>query len=194
MKQKIDEREILVKSHEMKFELERVLFEFQEEKIQVKFKEDFSGFDFGGISIPPIVSGGQELIPYYIADFFYEKGLIEDFRENFPTGVQDVANSLRSELRTGELQKVDQFFYIMMRELLLENERKESQLNELELKRIKSSFQKLTAERVSKLIKMTERRDINIQKSNFTNSERILFKQILLLLISWKENFLKQPR
>ncbi|MHA1215503.1 MAG: hypothetical protein ACTSPG_09400 [Candidatus Hodarchaeales archaeon] len=191
MKQKTEEQEIVVKTREMKFELERILFEFQEEKVQAKFKEDFPGFTFGGISIKPIASGGQELIPYFIADYLYEKGIIEDFRQNFPTKLQDVANSLRSELRTGELQKVDQFFHIMMRDIIMEKEGKESQFTELELKRIKSSFQKLTAERVSKLIKMTERKDINIRKSNFTNSERILFRQILLLLKAWKNEFLK---
>jgi len=180
-----------IESQEMRNEYIRLEFEFMEHKIPVTFCENFSGFKFSSISINPAIKGTNDEIPLYIAEFLFRKGIIEDYTSEYPTQLQDLTNALRNEVRSGELQKIHPFFYLLINPHLDSSEKQDSRFNELEIKRLISAFTKLSTERVSKIIKMTERKDINVQKSNLTVTEQILFQQLITIIKTWKKEFVK---
>ncbi|WP_455142551.1 hypothetical protein [Candidatus Hodarchaeum mangrovi] len=180
-----------VESQEMKNENIRIEFEFLEYKIPVTFREDFSGFKFSSISINPATKGTNDEIPLYIAEFLFRKGIIEDYTKEYPTQLQDLTTALRNEVRSGELQKLHPFFYFLITPHLDSSEKQDSRFNELETKRLISAFIKLSTERVSKIIKMTEWKDINIQKSNLTVTEQVFYQQLRTIIKTWKKEFVK---
>ncbi|WP_455464502.1 hypothetical protein [Candidatus Hodarchaeum mangrovi] len=180
-----------VESQEMKNENIRIEFEFLEYKIPVTFREDFSGFKFSSISINPATKGTNDEIPLYIAEFLFRKGIIEDYTKEYPTQLQDLTTALRNEVRSGELQKLHPFFYLLITPHLDSSEKQDSRFNELETKRLISAFTKLATERVSKIIKMTEWKDINIQKSNLTVTEQVFYQQLRTIIKTWKKEFVK---
>ncbi|MFX0016768.1 MAG: hypothetical protein ACFFB2_17195 [Promethearchaeota archaeon] len=181
------------KQLEMARELERVRFELTESNVPVKFLQDFSGFSFESVSIPASSKGAQIEVPYFIAEILWKKSLIEDFRANFPITLRDLEGAVRKEVRVGELQPLHTYFNILLKDLFLLMEEKDSQFSELEEKRQKTKFNQLTHERVSKLVKMTDSRTVLTQKKkNLTSSEQILFDKIVELIQDWKAEFIQK--
>ncbi|MHA2245080.1 MAG: hypothetical protein ACXADY_08935 [Candidatus Hodarchaeales archaeon] len=178
------------KQLEMARELERVRFELTESSVSVKFLQNFLGFSFEGISIPSYSKGSQIEIPYFLAEILRKKSVIEDFRMNFPITLQDLEGTVRKEVRVGELQPLHPYFYILLKDLVLLSEDKDSQFSELEQKRQKTKFNQLTHERISKLVKMTDSRKVLAQKKkNLTSSEQVLFEKIVDWIQNWKAAF-----
>jgi hypothetical protein len=172
-------------------ELERLKFELTESKVQVKFTQSFSGFSFEGFIVPNATKGSRTEIPYFIAEILLAHSVIEDFTQDIPTSLQDLNTILRSELRSGELQPLHPFLHILMKELIFSKEVEDSSFNELENKRLKSKFNQLMIERISKLVKMADSKTISTRKKgNMTASEQILYKKIVDLVQFWKAEFI----
>ncbi len=181
------------KQLEMAYELERVRFELTESSVSVKFLQDFSGFSFEGINVPPSSKGSRIEVPFFIAEILQIKSVIEDFRMNFPITLQDLEGAVRREVRVGELQPLHPYFYILLKDLVLLMEDKDSQFSELEQKRQKTKFNQLTHERISKLVKMTDSRKALAQKKkNLTSSEQVLFEKIVDWIQNWKAAFVQK--
>ena len=187
----IEDLSYTIESQKMRNENIRQEFEFMEHKIPVTFREDFSGFKFNSILINPATKGTNDEIPLYLAEFLLKKGIIEDYTGEYSIQLQDLTNALRNEVRSGELQKLHPFFYLLISPHLDSSEIQDSRFNELEIKRFISAFTKLATERVSKIIKMIERKDISIQKSNLTVTEQIFFQQLMTIIKTWKQEFIK---
>ncbi|UCE14906.1 MAG: hypothetical protein JSV04_06930 [Candidatus Heimdallarchaeota archaeon] len=177
---------------EIAIELERIRFELTERKIQVKFLTDFSGFSFEEVTIPPTSQGSRLEIPYYIAEILRRNSVIEDFDPDFPTSLQELTAAVRNELRDGKLQPLPPFTHILAKELLLTPEDQESKFENLEQKRQISKFNQLTLERISKILRMTDSKDISTRKRNLTPSEEILFNKIVSWIQSWKAEFIQK--
>lgn len=175
---------------EMARDLERIHFELTESKIPVKFTQNFSGFSFEHIKIPASSQGSQIDVPYFIAEKFLERGMIEDFKANFPITLSELEGAIRKEVRVGELQPLHQYFNILLSDHFQLMEEKESQFSELEQKRQKTKFNQLINERISKIVKMTDSRKMLAQrKKNLTSSEQILFDKIVEWIQNWKTEF-----
>ncbi|UCG90448.1 MAG: hypothetical protein JSU57_01580, partial [Candidatus Heimdallarchaeota archaeon] len=129
---------MVFKEVEIASELERVRFELTESKVSVKFLQDFSGFSFENINIPPSSKGSQVEVPYFIAELLRKKSVIEDFRMNFPVTLQDLEGAVRKEVRMGELQPLHPYFHILLQDFVLSMADKDSQFSELEQKRQKT--------------------------------------------------------
>ncbi|MHA2225812.1 MAG: hypothetical protein ACXAC8_11445 [Candidatus Hodarchaeales archaeon] len=160
--------------------------------IRVKFLQDFPGFSFENIKIPSSQKGSQIEVPYFIAKIFREESVIDKFQSNFPLNLQELTGALRNEMRIGSLQPIPPYFYTLIKELVETDEEKESQYSEIEQKRLKSKLNQLINERVSKIIKMTDSKEIRSRKSNLTSSEQILFKKIHEMIQIWKAEFIQQ--
>lgn len=173
-------------------ELERIRFELTERKIPVKFQIDFSGFSFEEVTIPPASKGSRLEIPYYIAEILRANSVIEDFDPEFPTNLQELTAAVRNELRDGKLQPLPPFTHILAKELLLPPKDQESKFDNLEQKRQISKFNQLTLERISKILRMTDSKDISSHRRNLTPSEEILFNKIVSWIQSWKDEFIQK--
>ena len=172
-------------------ELERVRFELTDSRVSVKFLQDFSGFSFEDIKIPPSSKGNQTEVPFFIAEILRKESVIEDFRKDYPITLQDLEGAVRKEVRAGELQHLHPFFYILLKNIDLLVEDKDSQFSELEKKRKQTKFNQLTNERISKLVKMTDSKKLLDQrKRNLTASEKILVEKINGWIQSWKAEFI----
>lgn len=181
------------KQLEMACELERVRFQLTESSVSVKFLQSFSGFSFEGINVPSSSEGSRIEVPYFIAEILQKKSVIEDFRMNFPITLQDLEGAVRREVRVGELQPLHPYFHILLKDLVLLMEDKDSQFSELEQKRQKTKFNQLTHERISKLVKMTDSRKALAQKKkNLTSSEQVLFEKIVDWIQNWKAAFVQK--
>ena len=178
---------------EMINELERVRFELTESSVSVKFIQDFSGFSFENIRIPSSSKGSRIEVPYFFAEILLKNSVIEDFKMNFPINLHELEGAVRKEVRTGELQPLYPYFHILLKDLVLIMEDKDSRFSELEQKRQQTKFNQLTHERVSKLVKMTDSRKLLAQKKrNLTSSEMILFEKIVDWIQSWKAEFIQK--
>ncbi|MFX0085044.1 MAG: hypothetical protein ACFFAU_05160 [Candidatus Hodarchaeota archaeon] len=179
------------KQSEIASELERLIFELTESKVQVKFIQPFSGFSFEGFTVPNATKGSRTKVPYFIAEVLLAHSLIEDFTENIPTSLQDLNAMLRSELRSGELQPLHPFLHMLMKKNVFSKEIKDSAFSELENKRLKLKFNQLMIERISKLVKMAGSKPVPTRKKgNMTASEQILFKKIVDLVQFWIDEFI----
>ncbi len=178
---------------ELVIELARLKFEQTESKVQVKFIKEFTGFSYEGFNIPRATKGSRTEIPYFIAEVLFDRSIIEDFKKDIPTSLQDITAVLRSELRSGELQPLHPFLHTIMKNIVLSEELKDSTFSELENKRRKSKFNQLTVERISKLVKMADKPTTSTRKQiNMTVSEQILFKKIVDLVQYWKDEFISK--
>ncbi|MFX1504699.1 MAG: hypothetical protein ACFFDC_01170 [Promethearchaeota archaeon] len=175
---------------EMARSLERVRFELTESSVPVKFAQNFSGFSFEHITIPGSSQGSQIEVPYFLAEILHKRGMIEDFKSNFPVSLPEIEGTVRKEVRVGELQPLHQYFNILLSDHFLLIEEKESQFSELEQKRLKTKFNQLINERISKIVKMTDSRKVlTLRKKNLTSSEQILFNKIVEWIQNWKAEF-----
>ncbi|MFW9904187.1 MAG: hypothetical protein ACFFFH_07645 [Candidatus Thorarchaeota archaeon] len=171
-------------------DLERIRFELTESNVPIKFAQNFSGFSFEHIIIPASSQGSQFDVPFFIAEILHKRGMIEDFKSNFPLTLPELEGAVRKEVRVGELQPLHQYFNILLLDHFLLMEEKESQFSELEQKRQKTKFHQLINERISKIVKMTDSRKVLAQrKKNLTSSEQILFDKIVELIQNWKTEF-----
>lgn len=178
---------------ELVTELARLKFEQTESKVQVKFIKKFTGFSYEGFNIPRATKGSRTEIPYFIAEVLFDRSIIEDFKKDIPTSLQDITAVLRSELRSGELQPLHPFLHTIMKNIVLSEELKDSTFSELENKRRKSKFNQLTVERISKLVKMADKQTTSSRKQiNMTVSEQILFNKIVDLVQCWKDEFISK--
>ncbi len=178
---------------EMANELERVRFELTEGNVSVKFLQNFPGFSFENIKIPYLSKGSQSEVPFFIAEKLLKKSVIEDFSENLAIDLQDLEGAVRREVRAGELQQLPPDFHMLLKNLILIKEEKDSQYSELEQKRQKTKFNQLTHERVSKIVKMTESRKLLAKKKrNLTKAEQVLFEKIVDWIQSWKAEFIQE--
>ena len=171
---------------ELELELKRILFEFTNSPISVKFKKPFSGFEFGGIKIPSVPENSRLEIPYFIAEILLKEDLIEDFRNDFPISLQELTAAVRKEVRHGEVQQLHPYFYSLFGEQVAKLNVNDSHYDEIELKRQKDRIKQLIAERVSKIIKLSDRSDFDPLKYNLTASEAVLMKKIHSLVVNWK--------
>lgn len=178
---------------ELVSELARLKFEQTESKVKVKFIKEFTGFSYESFNIPRSTKGSRTEIPYFIAEVLFDRSIIEDFKKDIPTSLQDITAVLRSELRSGELQPVHPFLHTIMKNIVLSEELKDSSFSEMENKRRKSKFNQLTAERISKLVKMADKQTTSTRKQiNMTVSEHILFNKIVDLVQYWKDEFISK--
>lgn len=178
---------------ELVSELARLKFEQTESKVKVKFIKEFTGFSYESFDIPRSTKGSRTEIPYFIAEVLFDRSIIEDFKKDIPTSLQDITAILRSELRSGELQPVHPFLHTIMKNIVLSEELKDSSFSEMENKRRKSKFNQLTAERISKLVKMADKQTTSTRKQiNMTVSEHILFNKIVDLVQYWKDEFISK--
>lgn len=178
---------------ELVSELARLKFEQTESKVKVKFIKEFTGFSYESFNIPRSTKGSRTEIPYFIAEVLFDRSIIEDFKKDIPTSLQDITAVLRSELRSGELQPVHPFLHTIMKNIVLSEELKDSSFSEMENKRRKSKFNQLTVERISKLVKMADKQTTSSRKQiNMTVSEHILFNKIVDLVQYWKDEFISK--
>ncbi len=178
---------------EMANELERVRFELTEGNVSVKFLQNFPGFSFENIKIPYLSKGSQSEVPFFIAEILLKKSVIEDFSEDLAIDLQDLEGAVRREVRAGELQPLPPDFHMLLKDIILIKEEKDSQFSELEQKRQKTKFNQLTHERVSKIVKMTESRKLLAKKKrNLTKAEQVLFEKIVDWIQSWKAEFIQE--
>jgi hypothetical protein len=171
---------------ELELELKRILFEFSDTPISVKFIKPFAGFKFGGIKIPPATENSRLDIPYFIAEILLKERLIEEFKNDFPLSLQELTASVRREVRHGEVQQLHPFFYSLFNEQILKSDINDSDFDEIELKRRKDRVKQLITERLSKIIKLSDSNDFNPKKLNLTASEEILMKKIHSWVLNWK--------
>ncbi len=182
-----------IKQSELISELERLKFVLEESKINVKFIQEFSGFSYEGFKIPRTTKGSRADVPFFIAEIMHSHSIINDFKDDIPTSLQDLTASLRGELRSGELQLVHPFLHLIMKEFVLSEETTDSSYSELESKRRISKFNQLTLERISKLVKMTDTKTTSTRKKkNMTASEEVIFNKIVELVQFWKDEFISK--
>jgi hypothetical protein len=167
-------------------ELERIRFDLLEGNVSVKFLQDYSGFSFEGISIPAASKGSRVEVPFFIAEILFNNSIIEDYLDDFPSSLQDLTNAVRNEVRSGKLQPLHPFYYILAKEIVLNEEDQDSQFDEVELKRKESKYNQLINERIAKIVKMADSRAPLPRRSNLTSSEKILLIKINELIQSWK--------
>ncbi|MHA2073320.1 MAG: hypothetical protein ACXACU_09015 [Candidatus Hodarchaeales archaeon] len=181
------------KQSELVSELDGLKFMLEESKVNVKFIQEFSGFSYEGFKIPRTTKGSRTDIPFFIAEILHSHSIIDDFKDEIPTSLQDLTALLRSELRSGELQSVHQFLHLIMKEFILSDEVTGSSFSELENKRRKAKFNQLTLERISKLVKMTDTKITSTRKKgNMTASEEVIFNKIVDLVQFWKDEFIRK--
>lgn len=171
---------------ELELELKRILFEFSDTPISVKFTKSYAGFEFGGIIIPSAIENSRVDVPYFLAEILLKEGLIEDFRHNFPLSLQELTAAVRKEVRHGEVQQLHPYFYSLFSEMVMKSDVNDSHYDEIELKRQKDRVKQLVTERLSKIIKLSDSNDFNPQRLNLTASETILMKRIHTWVVNWK--------
>jgi len=171
---------------ELELELKRILFEFTDSPISVKFIQSFTGFEFGGIKLPSAVENTRLEVPFFIAEILLKENLIEDFRNDFPLSLQDLTAAVRKEVRHGEVQPLHPYFYSLFNEQVRKSNINDSHYDEIELKRQKDRVKQLITERLSKIIKLSDSTNVNYQKLNLTSSEAVLLKKINSWVIIWK--------
>ncbi|NHJ02074.1 MAG: hypothetical protein EAX86_08005 [Candidatus Heimdallarchaeota archaeon] len=178
---------------ELDEEMTRLAFQMSHEPISVKFIQEFSGFSFEGIKIPLTPRGSRISIPHFIAIYLAEKDIIEDFTEEYPLSLQSLTNAVRNEIRSGDLQQIHPYLHLLAKEYLLSELQIESSYSELELKRQRAKFYQLTKERLSKLVKMADNKNLLSKKrTDLTASERILFQKIANWVQCWKNVYIKR--
>ncbi|MHA1978700.1 MAG: hypothetical protein ACW98I_17490 [Candidatus Hodarchaeales archaeon] len=171
---------------ELELELKRILFEFSDSPISVKFNKNFAGFEFGGITIPSAAENSRMDIPYFIAEILFKESLIEDFKSDFPLSLQELTAAVRKEVRHGEVQQLHPYFYSLFSEQVVKSDVDDSHYDEIELKRQKDRVKQLITERLSKIIKLSDSYDFNPQKLNLTASESVLMKKMHSWVVTWK--------
>ncbi len=179
---------------ELELELKRILFEFTNSSISVKFTSPFTGFEFGGINIPSTTENSRIDIPYFIAEILLKENLIEDFRNDFPLSLQELTAAVRKEVRHGEVQQLHPYFYSLFSEQVIKSDINDSHYDEIELKRQKIRIKQLITERLSKIIKLTDSNDFNPRKLNLTASEVILMTKIHSWVVNWKSLINQEER
>ncbi|MHA2237624.1 MAG: hypothetical protein ACXAB2_04535 [Candidatus Hodarchaeales archaeon] len=172
---------------ELDLELKRVLFEFSNSLVSVKFNSRYPGFEFLGIKIPAVLEGSRIEIPVFIAEKLLKENLIEDFSDSFPVSLQDLTTAVRKEVRQGEVQSVYPFLYSLFKHQNLKNSSETSHYNEIELKRQKDRMKQLIKERLAKIIKFADSDRIKLSKLNLTASEQILMQKVLSIVDNWKK-------
>jgi phenylalanyl-tRNA synthetase beta subunit len=171
---------------ELELELKRILFEFTDSSISVKFIKPFAGYEFGGIKIPSVTENSRLDIPYFIAEILLMENFIEDFRNDFPLSLQDLTAAVRKEVRHGEVQQLHPYFYSLFSEQVMKSNINDSHYDEIELKRQKDRINQLITERLSKIIKLSDSNNIDHQKLNLTAFEAVLLKRINSWVVNWK--------
>ncbi len=171
---------------ELELELKRILFEFTDSSISVKFIKSFAGYEFGGIKIPSVTENSRLDIPYFIAEILLKENFIEDFRNDFPLSLQDLTAAVRKEVRHGEVQQLHPYFYSLFSEQVMKSNINDSHYDEIELKRQKDRINQLITERLSKIIKLSDSNNIDHQKLNLTAFEAVLLKRINSWVVNWK--------
>jgi hypothetical protein len=131
---------------ELDLELKRVLFEFTDSLVSVKFNSKFSGFEFLGVKIPTVSEGSRVELPYFLAEKLFQEKLIEDFSDSFPLSLQDLTMAVRKEVRQGEVQPIYPFLYTLFNHRNTDNTSEASHYTEIEMNRQKDRMNQLSSE------------------------------------------------
>ena len=184
-------RKLTFQQSEIDLELKRILFEFTDSLISVKFKARFPGFVFLGIEIPNVSEGSRIELPYFIAEKLLEEKLVEDFYDSFPLSLQDLTTAVRKEVRQGEVQPIHPFLYTLFNHRNTNNASEASHYTEIEMNRQKDRMNQLIKERLAKIMKYADSDEKILKKLNLTSSEYILMQKIHSIVDNWKKVVIK---
>ena len=180
-------RKLTFQQSELDLELKRILFEFTDSLISVKFKSRFPGFEFLGVEIPAVSEGSRLELPIFLAEKLLQENFIEDFSDSFPLSLQDLTTAVRKEVRQGEVQPVYPFLYMLFNHQNMESLSETSDYTEIEIKRQKDRLNQLIKERLAKIVKYADSDELDLKKLNLTASENILIQKIHSIVDSWKK-------
>lgn len=173
-------------------EVIREFFEFEQQKIQLRLKEELSSFEIGGISVRGAPSGAVIEVPFFIAETLVNNN-IGTFEEDPYIGLGKLDALLRLETRRVELQKIDKdvLVSVVKRYHDLDDS---LQFDAREKERIDPLLEELLSTRIEKILKLVHDEDSLRRIKELTSSERLLLQDLSNSIASWKKSLLEGPK
>ena len=173
-------------------ELERIQYDFEDFDIPVKCLKSLDEFDIGDRKIK-LIKGLKIKIPFWLATLLEKEGYIEleeigdlDFPELYKLGLKEGENI--------DLQKINNFFYILMRQQFEEFEKKGKTVPYRQKESLEIKLRDLMTMRLSKIIKIAGKgKNITIQTRNMTSEEKWLYNSVSEFIEKWKSMVKSSP-
>ncbi len=167
-------------------ELERIQYDFEELDVPVKCLKTVEEFDIGNRKIK-LVKGLRMKIPFWLSNLLQKEKLVEPEESN----ELDFPAIYKLALKEGEnidLQKINTFFYILMKQLFEEYSKKGKKVPYRQKESIEMKLRELMTMRLSKIIKIAEKgKNITVKTRNFTPEEKWLYETVSTFIEKWKD-------
>jgi len=171
---------------DMRQEIERIQYDFEEAEVTVKCLKTKEEFDMGSKKIK-LNEGSTLKLPFWIAYILSKEGYIEfDFAVNidFPNLYKMAMN----EQKAVEIQKVNPFLYIIARETFKEFKEKGDSYSYRQIETTEMKLRELMTLRLSKIVKMAEKgKNITTKGRNLTIEEKWLYDLVADAVERWKK-------
>jgi len=166
-------------------ELERIQYDFEDFDIPVKCLKTMEEFDIGAKKVK-LVKGLKIRIPFWLATFLQKEGYVE-LEE---IGELDFPELYRLAIKEGEnidLQKINNFFYILMKQLFDDYEKKGKAAPYRQKESLEIKLRDLMTMRLSKIIKIAGKgKNITTQIRNMSPEEKWLYDSVSEFIEKWK--------
>jgi len=166
-------------------ELERIQYDFEDFDIPVKCLKTMEEFDIGAKKVK-LVKGLKIKMPFWLATFLQKEGYIE-LEE---IGEFDFPGLYRLAIKEGEnidLQKINNFFYIIMKQMFDDYEKKGKAVPYRQKESLEIKLRDIMTMRLSKIIKIAGKgKNITTQIRNMSPEEKWLYDSISEFIEKWK--------
>ena len=167
-------------------ELERIQYDFEELDVPIKCVKTVEEFDIGNRKIK-LIKGLKIKVPFWLANLLQREKLaeLEDSEElDFPA-IYKLALKEKEHI---DLQKINSFFYILMKEMFEEYNRRGKTAPYRQKEAIEMKLRELMTMRLSKIIKIAEKgKNITVKVRNMTPEEKWLYDTVSAFVMKWKE-------
>lgn len=167
-------------------ELERIQYDFEEMDVPIKCLESISEFDIGNRKIK-LIKGLRLKIPFWLA-ILLEKEKIVEVEESEQIDFPFLFKLAKDETIHRDLQKINPFLYIQVKQLFEEYNKKGTTLRYRQKEEMEVKLRELMTLRLSKILKIAEKgKNITARTRNFTPEEKWLNDTVSDFVEKWKE-------
>ena len=167
-------------------ELERIQFIYEDMDIVVKCIKSLEEFNLGDKKIK-LAKGVKFKIPFWVAKFLEEEEYVE-IEESTDFNISKVHGMSLEEGKNVDLQKINNFFYVAMKQSFEEIINKTKTVPYSQQKKIEVELRNLMKMRLGKIIKIAEKsRNITTRTRNFSPEEKWLYQSVSDAVEKWKK-------
>ncbi len=167
-------------------ELERIQYDFEELDVPVKCLKTFEEFDIGNRKIK-LIQGLKLKVPFWLANLLQREKLVE-LEDSVALDFPAIYRLAKEEGDNIDLQKINSFFYILMKQMFEEYERKGKTAPYRQRESIEMKLRELMTMRLSKIIKIAEKgKNITAKVRNMTPEEKWLYETVAGFVMKWKD-------